>query len=1260
MARWPISPLVLARAAGRDFYHTSSKETTGHSVERCWQLHPELRPSGARGLKSRIPKPRPRGAPVRGRSHGRSSSSVVNFMEVGSSIGSASGDSLASPTPIENKNELCALTHPSTGMSSPGHINPRSLIIDSGCSRHVMGDAYSDLVISRTRIDPISLRLPDGREYQATEMVSARVCIRTHRHNSKEIVVNNIVFIPVVSQFLISVKQLCLNGHEVLFSRDKCVWTIAPSETIEFHTSPNDTLYRIEIVGDDVQSSNTDSAIANVSIGHEDSKDVRLGIRWHQSLGHLGSNIMNKLVSRGLIPRIPSRIVDTVCNSCAHCKLMKAKANPVPKEATSPLPGIMKAIHCDEVTGLPSTPSGYTGFSLIVDRRSKFIDIKLIKGKDESAGHIKEFISKMTTYGHHITSVRTDSAAMYAKSADFINWLKSRNIRQELSAPHSQYQNGVAERHIQTLKGMASAALDSSQMPLAYWGEAMLWAKFTWNAIPRGENNWRSPYSLVTGAKFDMSFLHPFGCKAYVRLPSDQQKSFVNNAIEAEFLNCDDRSKAFRIRPIGKIERGRLTVLVRSQHDVKFDDFCFPRRERRSVSRKPDQEANLDPPIVPNCTPNVSDTHRATGDTSNDVPTTPPLIVRDDLMTSPSDFSLVPRSSSSSSSDTDVSQYFPSRFVKDVTLHPRSGLRSGKPFSADVFEINFLDDAAPELWAFHADVGADSVDGVPVDQLITEHVTAEEFAELPNSIDEARASPIFSQAADDEMSTIKKFGTYDLVPRSSIPSDVRTYKPLWRFRIKADGRAKARLCFPGHRQLFGVNYDVVESPTLHLTSFRIFLAYAAFRNAKVMHVDIKNAYLHATVDEEIYMEQPPGYIDEEHPDYVCRMNRALYGMKQAGRLWNKLAHAILTAYGFSQNDYDPCVYLNSVDSANWAVVLVFVDDFLVIGSPHETDRVIEYIGKRLVISSNSEVSRYVGIDVRRDENGGFALSQAPTILSCIKEFGMSGAKPCSSPSDPSVICSECVSDPPIDQSRYRSLVGTLLYIAMCTRPDILSSVIVCAQFQRSPNTRAWLAIKRIIRYLIGTVRKELIIRPSSLDLSVYSDASHGDPALGRFAMSGSAVFLGGSLVHWSSRKQKSPAHSSAEAELIAASSSARDAVWITRLIAPVGGVFPIKLFVDNQSALLMANSDGMLRRVKHLEIQDMYVRTLRRHGLVVLEFVPGSDNVADILTKAMKATSRFVLLRDLIMAGLRGSVKIQSSRVNPLPPCSGMFINLEN
>lgn len=244
---------------------------------------------------------------------------------------------------------------------------------------------------------------------------------------------------------------------------------------------------------------------------------------------------------------------------------------------------------------------------------------------------------------------------------------------------------------------------------------------------------------------------------------------------------------------------------------------------------------------------------------------------------------------------------------------------------------------------------------------------------------------------------------------------------------------------------------------------------------------------------------------------------------------------------------------------------------------------------------------------------------------------METAKKIDRPGDPSIRHEEMLEGPTVNQAQYRSTIGGLLWFAIATRPDILYAVNIVAQFQQKPTTRAWTAVKRIIRYLNTTKTIGITIDPKNVDLTIYSDANHGDAALGdRLSISGGAYYLGGSLIHWTCRKQRTPAHSAAESELIAASEAVREGLWLLRLCEILGTKGPIKVHIDNKAVIDIANSKGLTRRVKHIEIRDAYIRILRERGIVEVIQVPSSQNRSDLLTKAFQNPGTFIHARNML------------------------------
>ena len=185
-----------------------------------------------------------------------------------------------------------------------------------------------------------------------------------------------------------------------------------------------------------------------------------------------------------------------------------------------------------------------------------------------------------------------------------------------------------------------------------------------------------------------------------------------------------------------------------------------------------------------------------------------------------------------------------------------------------------------------------------LDDLINQHLESSiPDRSVPKNIKEAMESQEAMEAAKKEIDMIKKFKTWKLVDPSEVPSGVLIYTPIWRFTWKSDRQMKARLCFPGHRQRKGIDYKEFSSPTVAMASFCLFLLFCKLRNVTPFHIDIRNAYLHADVSEEVYMRQPPGFVDNEHPNFVCKIEKALYGMHQAGHNWNNLINADLTKFG---------------------------------------------------------------------------------------------------------------------------------------------------------------------------------------------------------------------------------------------------------------------------------------------------------------------------------------------------------------------------
>jgi hypothetical protein len=537
---------------------------------------------------------------------------------------------------------------------------------------------------------------------------------------------------------------------------------------------------------------------------------------------------------------------------------------------------------------------------------------------------------------------------------------------------------------------------------------------------------------------------------------------------------------------------------------------------------------------------------------------------------------------------------------------------------------------------FEAHVGSKTPRQEEYDRLMRPHLIAILNTTIKN-IGEAKRDPEAWAATQKEMhQVLTVMKCWHLVPPCEVPPNTPVFTPIWNWTRRFDGSVKARICFPGHRQKQGRDYGETESPTLHMATFRLFMTFAQLWGGETCHIDVKSAYLHGKMDKDLYMKQPPGFVDPEKPDWVCKIDQALYGAKQAGRLWNVEANDVLISFGLVRHTHDACLYYRVISRDNWIIVMLFVDDYAVIGMKANIEALIVLLDKKFEIKVLGPIKRFIGINVTTLPNGSFTLDQKEDIKEALQKFKMSGCKAAPNPGTIDMSSAEMKEGEPMDQTLYRSAIGTLFWLALCTVPSILFAVTVCAQFQSAPTTTCWKAVKRVFRYLKLVENQPLVmdIGPNPT-LESFSDSSHGDPIVTRSSVSGGIHFLGNAPILWTSRKQKTPAHSSAEAELVSASSVGRDAMWLSHLLRPFGFTDPTVLNIDNQATIHISESFGLIRRVKHLEIQDLYLRVLTNTKKVKVVYCPTERNLADMLTKAIQSTLQFTKLANLVMLGLK-------------------------
>ena len=527
--------------------------------------------------------------------------------------------------------------------------------------------------------------------------------------------------------------------------------------------------------------------------------------------------------------------------------------------------------------------------------------------------------------------------------------------------------------------------------------------------------------------------------------------------------------------------------------------------------------------------------------------------------------------------------------------------------------------------------------------MVVDEVTGEEpesYKQAMNSTNKIK----WLSAMEEEMASLKDNNTWVLVQR---PTGRRLVGCKWIFKLKEGVtgsktvRYKARLVAKGFTQNEGIDFNEVFSPVVKHSSIRVLLAITAYFDLELDQMDVKTAFLHGNLEEEILMAQPEGFIEEGTEDMVCLLKKSLYGLKQSPRQWYLKFDEFMLNHNFSRSEYDNCVYFRKLNSGDQISLLLYVDDML-IACKHRAE--VEKLKTELMavfeMKDLGPAAKILGMQIKRDRQAKtLFLTQSGYLKRVVSRFGMVNSKLVTTPVAAHFKLSkqqEPEEEADIDHMRripYSSAVGSIMYAMVCTRPDVAYGIGLVSRFMGNPGKEHWEAVKWLLRYLKGTEEYGVMfgqVSGASSQVVGYVDSDFAGDLDRRRSVTGLVFTLCGGAVSWKSTLQSVVALSTTEAEYIALTEAVKEALWLKGLVTELGlEQESVTVNCDSSSAIQLSKNPKYHERTKHVDVRMHFIREEIRNGVINVIKIPTEVNPADMLTKPLP-TVKFRNSLDLI------------------------------
>jgi hypothetical protein len=1159
--------------------------------------------------------------------------------------------------PSENENDTT--TDESTDPQK--HEVTCSWIIDSAATRHLTNDKK---LISNTKKlqTPIRVVVANGEKVKLSELGDIHLKPKKDNDDNETLTssfkLSNVAYAPSFKSNLMSVAKIVDTGAEVLFKKN---------EAIVF--KQNQQIFIAPRVGDLFilnQVTSTEQFIGSTIDDHTNQI-------WHYRMGHLAPDGLRKLKRNNAVVGAEKIILYESKNQvCEGCALGKAHRKPFTKSKYSKAESIMERVHSD-LCG----PIKTKYLCMFTDEHSHKIYGSIIQKKSDTADLTINWCKQATVEtGKPLKEFHSDGGGEFL-ATKLLNYFKESGTKVTKTVKATPQHNGTAERANRTIIEKALCMLYHAKLPVLFWEEAFMCAIYIHNRCITSGDTTRTPDEIWSGKKPHINHLRVFGCDVYIHTLKKERSKLDPKSKKGIFVGYDESKQGYRVFDI------ELQKVIVSR-DIIFNEneFTFGRNydENENVNQAYDP-SDLDELLdsVVSLPDNQDHKHNYEQTESRNDPLQQEnleLELESNASTITLDYDNqledeeIIRSYPKSDTDDDdengsetVSDEFKIPAKKEsasntARSHPPTNKRETKENKAFIKKVLQRIETLERKQNQNKTLAKSSRRTSrrlnqplrnqffhPKDFVMSVIETNDPLT-YDNAISSEDAKE-WKQAMDEEMEALLSNNTWKLVP---LPSGRKAVGSKWVFKTKLnkDGmieRYKARFCAKGFSQKEGIDYHETFAPVLKYKSLRIVLAIVAIKDYELDQMDVQTAFLNATIKEEVYMKQPRGY-EKGGESIVCKLNKTLYGTKQASHEWNEeLNSFVITVCGFYRCKSDTCVYIKKTKSGNIIIILVFVDDIIISYASQdkfEWQEIKNKFMKKYKMKDMGACEWILGMRVNRDrENKLLYLDQEQYLNKILKQFDMENCTVFETPEELSKLSSSM--DEPdestVDLRLYQSIVGALLYGALSTRPDISHAVNIVSRYLGNPNQTHLNAAKRILKYIRGTTKlgltydgKSISDKSELISIQGYADADWAGDLDNRKSTTGYIILIGKCVVSWLSKKQSTVSLSSAEAEYMAISAATQEILWIRQLLNEITFIQnqPTLLYIDNQAAIAISENDTHHSRTKHIDIRHHFIRDAIKDNTVKVKWINSQNQLADILTKGL-GKLRFNYLKQFIV-----------------------------